>query len=132
MANEWKIVRETSVPIPFTIGNATPLEKGTAVYITDPNTVAATAADGNPFIGVVATEKIANDGNTKVDVWTSGVFIVTDSGAGVTVGDILKMNGANLVATADEAGAQCAKEYVGIALETAGAGHTFLALIGRP
>lgn len=132
MANEWKIVRETSIPIPFTIGNATALEKGTAVKITDPNTVAATAADADRFIGVVATEKIANDGNTKVDVWTSGVFIVTDSGAGVTVGDALKMNGANLVATQDEAGAQSLAETVGIALETAGAGETFLALIGRP
>jgi len=132
MANEWKLVRETSVPIPFTCADVTAIPKGTAVKIVDPNTVEATGADGDAFIGVVSEEKIASDGNTKIGVYTSGVFIVKDSGAGVAVGAILKMNGANLVATADEAGAQCAKEYVGIALEAAAAGHTFLALIGRP
>jgi hypothetical protein len=132
MANEWKLVRETSVPIPFTCANATPIPKGTAVKIVDPNTVEATGADGDAFIGVTAEEKIANDGNTKIGVYTSGEFIVKDSGAGVAVGAILKMNGANLVATSDEAGAQCAKEYVGISLEAAAASNTFLALIGRP
>jgi len=132
MANEWKLVRETSIPIPFTCANATGIEKGTAVQITDPNTVTASSGDNQKFIGVVATEKIASDGNTKVDVWTSGVFIVKDSGAGVTVGDIVVLNGANLVKTADEAGAQCAGEYVGIALESAAAGNTFLCLVGRP
>ena len=128
MANEWKIVRETSVPIPFTV--ATTFEKGTALKITDPNTVAASTADGERFIGVAATEVVT--GQTKCDVWTSGVFIVKDSGAGVTAGDTLKLNGANLVATQDEAGALSLSETVGIALETAGAGNTFLALIGRP
>lgn len=132
MANEWKLVRETSVPIPFTCADGAAIPKGTALYISDPNTVVATAADGNPFIGVAAEDKVANDGNVKIAVYTSGLFIVKDSGAGVTVGAILKINGANLVATADEAGAQCAKEYVGMALETAAASETFLALIGRP
>ena len=131
MANEWKLVRETSVPIPFTCAD-TALAKGTAVKIVDPNTVEATGADGDAFIGVTAEEKIASDGNTKIGVYTSGVFIVTDAGAGVTVGDTLKMNGANLVATQDEAGALSLSETVGIALESAAAGHTFLALIGRP
>jgi hypothetical protein len=128
MANEWKIVRETSVPIPFTV--AITCEKGTALKIADPNTVQASSADGERFIGVAATEVVT--GQTKCDVWTSGVFIVKDSGAGVTVGDVLKLNGANLVATQDEAGAQSVTETVGIALETAAAGDTFLALIGKP
>jgi len=128
MANEWKLVRETSVPIPFT--TATTFEKGTALKITDPNTVEATTADADRFIGVAATEVVT--GQTKCDVWTSGVFIVTDSGAGVVAGDTLKMNGANVVAAQDEAGAMAPSETVGIALETAGAGNTFLALIGKP
>jgi hypothetical protein len=132
MANEAILIFETSIPIPFTIGNATAMEKGTLVQVTDPMTVTASSADGEKFIGITAEEKIASDGRTKIAVYTSGIFRVTDSGAGVTVGNILKLNGANLVATADEAGAQCAAEYVGIALETAGAGETFLALIGRP
>lgn len=132
MANEWTLVYETSVPIPFTCNEAAGIEKGTAVKVSDPMTVSATTADADRFIGVTAEEKIASDGRTKVGVYTSGVFIVKDSGAGVTVGDTLKMNGANLVATQDEAGALALSETVGIALETAGAGDTFLALIGRP
>lgn len=132
MANEAVLMFETSIPIPFTCDNATGIEKGTLLQVTDPMTVTASSADGEHFIGIACEEKIANDGRTKIGVYTSGVFRVTDSGAGVAVGDILKLNGANLVATADEAGAQCAGEYVGIALEAAAAGHTFLALIGRP
>jgi len=132
MANEATLVYETSIPIPFTCADGAGIEKGTLVQVTDPMTVTASSADGEKFIGITAEEKIANDGRTKIGVYTSGVFKITDSGAGVAVGAILKLNGANIVATADEAGAQCAAEYVGIALEAAAAGHTFLALIGRP
>jgi hypothetical protein len=94
-------------------------------------TVSASSGQGQDFIGVAAEEKIASDGNTKIGVYTSGVFRMTDSGAGVAVGDMLKLGGANTVATADEAGAQCAPEYVGLALETAAAGDTLLVAVRK-
>lgn len=132
MANEAVLEYELGPKVHFTCADGAGIEKGTLLKVTDPMTVAATSADGDAFIGVAAEEKIANDGRTRIAVHLSGVFKMTDSGAGVTVGDVLKVNGANLVATADEAGAQCAKEYVGIALETAAASDTFLVLVGRP
>lgn len=130
MANELVLIYETHPAIPMTCDESTGIEKGTAVKVTDPAIVSATSADGDKFMGVTKTEKIANDGRTKVAVLLGGIFRVKDSGAGVTVGDNLKINGANLFATADEAGAQGNAEYAGKALETAGAGETFLAKLG--
>lgn len=129
MANEAVLIIETAPPLPFTCADGAGIEKGTLLKITDPNTVAATSADGDKFIGVAAEEKIANDGNTKIAVYTEGVFRMKDSGAGVTAGTMLKVNGANLVATADEAGAQGQSEVVGLALETAAANDTLLVMV---
>lgn len=131
MANEATIIYETSIPIPFTCADNTGIEKGTLLQVTDLMTVSASSAQGQDFIGVASEEKIANDGKTMIGVWTSGIFKMTDSGAGVAVGDMLKLGGANTVATADEAGAQCAPEYVGIALETAAAGNTLLVAVRK-
>lgn len=130
MANEAVLIYETAPPLPFTCANGAGIEKGTVLQLTDPATASASSADGEKFLGVAAEEKIANDGKTKISVYLEGVFRMKDSGAGVTAGDILKINGANLVATADEAGAQCAGEYVGKALETAAASETLLVLVG--
>jgi len=131
MANEAVLMVETSLPIPFTVADGSGIEKGTLVKITDPNTVAATSADGDAFIGITAEEKIASDGKTTIGVYTSGIFRIKDAGAGVTAGDMLKVNGANLVATADEAGAGAVAEHVGKALETAAASETLLVQVGR-
>jgi hypothetical protein len=130
MANEATLVFETHPAIPFTVADGAGLEKGTLVQITDPNTVTATAGDGNPFVGVTKNEKIASDGRTTVAVYLGGIFKMTDSGAGCTVGDMLKVAGANTVAISDEAGAGDRREHVGMALETAAAGDTFLVLVG--
>lgn len=130
MANEATLVVELEPPVSFTCADGTAIEKGTLVKITDPNTVAATTADGDAFIGVTAEEKIASDGRTKIGVWLRGIFKVTDSGGGVTAGQMLKINGANLVATTDEAGAGDRAEHCGKALESAAASHTFLAYLG--
>jgi len=130
MANEAVLMFELAPPIPFTCSNTVGIEKGTVLKLSDPMTVAACSADGDVFAGIAAEEKIASDGKTKIAVYTTGVFRLKDSGAGVTVGDMLKINGTNLVATADEAGAQCAKEYVGKSLESAAASETLHVLVG--
>ena len=128
MANEATLVYETMLPIPFTCADGATIEKGTLLKLSDPMTVAATSADNDIFMGVAAEEKIASDGKTKIAVYLQGVFIVKDSGAGVTVGTQLTINGANTVKTYttldDEKGYAC-----GRALETAAAGDTFLAWI---
>ena len=130
MANEATLIVEETIPLNFTCADGAGIEKGTLLKIADLNTVSATSADGDYFIGVAAEEKIASDGNTSIAVYTQGIFKMTDAGAGFTAGTMLKVNGANLVATADEAGAQSAAQFVGKALETAGAGDTALVKIG--
>lgn len=131
MANEATLIFETSLPIPFTCDNATGIEKGTILQLTSPMTVSASSADNQTFAGIAAEEKIANDGKTTIGVYVSGVFLVTDSGAGIGVGDFAKIAGANLVATADDAGVQGANEIVGKMLETVGAGETGYCLVGH-
>lgn len=131
MANEAVLMWELSPPIPFTCDNATGIEKGTILQLTDPMTVSASSADNQTSIGVAAEEKIASDGKTKIAVYVDGVFRMKDSGSGVTAGDLLKIAGANLVATADDAGAQGPNEIVGKALETAAGSETLHVLVGR-
>ena len=125
MANEAVLVLETAPAVPYTVTDGASIEKGTALKLTDPRTVAAATADGDVFAGFAKNEKIANDGRTSIAVYEEGHFIVKDSGAGVTVGDTLKVNGTNTFATADEAGAQGAKEFAGQSQETATASQTF-------
>ena len=130
MANEAELVVELEIPVSFKVADGAGIEKGTLLKITDANTIAAATADGDAFIGIAAEEKIANDGKTALGVYLRSFFRVKDSGAGVTAGDILKINGTNLVAATDEAGAGDRAEHCGKALETAGASDTFLAYMG--
>ena len=131
MANEAILVYELSPPIPFTCAEDAGIPKGTILQLTNPRTVSASSADNQTFAGIAAGEKIDGDGKTKISVYTDGVFIITDSGAGVGVGDYAKIAGANLVATADDAGAVGHNEVVGKMLETIGAGETGYCLVGR-
>jgi hypothetical protein len=122
MANEAQIYIETGLPIPFTCSNSVGIERGTILKMTDPFTCAASDGNNDIFAGIAATEKIANDGKTKIAVYREGIFIVTASGA-ITVGDPLVTKGsANLVITA----AVNQEQVIGIALETATEGQTFL------
>ena len=76
----------------------------------------ATAASG-PW--TTCTNGAFGDGTTSLAVYTNGIFDLTDAGAGITLGNMVKLDGANAIAAADEAGAQGAAEVVGQALEAA-------------
>ena len=125
MANEAVIVEllgNAGDAVSYTVADGTGIEKGTLLYLSaDPRTVAASSADGQIFVGIAAAEKVANDGSTTLSAYTNGIFDLTDSGSGMTLGDTVKLNGANLITTADEAGAQDYSQIVGIVLETASA-----------
>lgn len=127
MANEAEIIEllgNAGDPIRFTCADGTGIEKGSLLQLSsDPRTVTKTSADGETFVGVAAMEKVANDGSTEISVYTNGIFDIKDSGLGITVGEIVKVDGANLIATADEAGAQANAEVVGQAYETAANGE---------
>lgn len=124
MANEAVIIEllgNEGDPMRYTVADGTGILKGTLMYLSGDRTISATAADGDIFVGIAASEKVASDGQTSLAVYTNGIFDLKDSGSGMTLGDIAKINGANLIATADEAGAVGAQEEVGLVLETASA-----------
>lgn len=89
MALECEIMIETHVPISMTCADGTAITKGSILKMTDPNTVALTTGDTDIVAGIAAADKIANDGNTSIPVWTKGVFKGYAGAAGVSVGDAL-------------------------------------------
>jgi len=76
-------------------GNNIPI--GTLLKLEDPHTVAATAADNDPFAGIAWEEKTASDGITEITVAKNGVWDITTSAA-VAIGERVSISGANTIA----------------------------------
>lgn len=125
MALELTLHHETHLPIPFTCADGTGIEKGTLLKLTDPNTVAASDGDSDVVAGVAAEEKIANDGKTKIAVYTRGIFNATAGGA-ITVGDALTTNASSGAANELVTAAINDENIVGRSHETAADTNTFL------
>jgi hypothetical protein len=124
MANEATLYIETDNAVEFTCADGTGIERGTILKLADPMTVSAAAGLNDIVGGIAATEKIASDGKTKIAVYRGGYFKVTASGS-ITVGDSLVISGPtanNLLQTA----ATNAEQIIGIAMETATDGQTFI------
>lgn|SRR3990167_233856 len=125
MANEATLIFETELPIPFTVANATGIEKGALLKMTDPMTAIAHSAVEDTPAGIAAGEKIASDGLTKLEVYRGGIFKVTLSGS-CTVGDALSLSStANMVRTVSSSSLSGAK-IIGYALETGSSADTIL------
>src|SRR3972149_3419150 len=125
MANEAVLIFETEAPIPFTVANATGIEKGALLAMTDPMTAILVSADGTEALaGIAAEEKIASDGKTKIGVYRRGIFKILAGGA-VTVGESVISNGATLANEVITAAVN-SENIVGIALETVADTETFL------
>ena len=126
MARECTLVFETEPPIPMTCADGTGIEKGAICEISDPFTAATANGDGDPIAGIAAEEKIASDGKVKIGVYRGGIFKGYAGAGGVTVGlaidtDVSTGDTNELVNAPVTTG-----NYVGIALETATDGETFL------
>lgn len=122
MANEAVLIQQLQDRLPqCKVADGATILKGTILKLSDANTGAASSADGDVFLGIAAVDKLANDGQTTIAYWDKGIFDLKDSGAGITAGNPVKINGANLIATADDATAAGLKEVVGYALQTAAA-----------
>ena len=124
MANEAvtiELLGNGGDPIRYTVADANAIPKGTLMYLSaDPRTMAISSAQGQFFCGIAASEKVANDGQTEIAVYTNGIFDLKATTAAITLGNYCKLGGANLIAAADEAGAQDAAQLVGKCLETVG------------
>ena len=126
MANEATLIYETELPIDFTVANATGIEKGTLLKMTDPMTAIINSASNDPVAGIAKGEKIISDGRTKLEVYRHGIFKMTLSGS-CTVGDALVCAAeANMVKTAPNYTSLSGSNIVGTALETATTGETLL------
>ncbi len=122
MADEAVIIEllgKNGDPHRYTVADGIAIPKGTLMYLSGDRTILASAADGDFFVGIAVSEKVADDGQTQLAVYTNGIFDLKDSGSGITVGTRVKINGANVIATADDVGANALAEDVGLALETA-------------
>ena len=121
---------EFAPPVAMTIADGsagTNIEKGTLVKLSDPFTVAASDGDADVIAGVTAEEKIGGDGKTKIGVYRSGIFRATAGGT-CTVGKALMSYSSTGDANdlIDGSNACLYSKSVGIALETAADGETFL------
>jgi len=85
--------------ITMNIADGTAIAKGAILQLTDNRTALISAAD-KPVAGIACSEKIANDGQTTIGVYTNGIFDLKDSGAGGAVGTCVCLGGTNVIKTA--------------------------------
>ena len=64
----------------YTVVDGTGIEKGALVYYSGDKTVAIVNAANLPIAGIVAREKIADDGRTQIAVYKKGYFDMYCSG----------------------------------------------------
>lgn len=104
MANEAVIIELGSCggkPVLRTCADGVGIEKGTLLKLTDPNTASAASLMGEPFAGIAAAEKVANDGSTTIACYTEGVFDLTSGlTAAGNAGGLVCMSGGNFVVPA--------------------------------
>lgn len=107
-------------PIRYTVADTLGIEKGTLMALSGATVRAAKAngsGNGETFVGIASTEKVANDGSTSMGCWTKGVFDIICSGD-VIAGEVVQMSGANQVALLEGASLSGQAVIVGTALET--------------
>lgn len=129
MANEAVCIETPTIFRRRTIADATAIPIGTIMKLTDPNTVVASSASGDPFGGIAWEEKTASDGITEITVAMNGIWDLTDSGVGIGVGVPCAIGGANTIRAAIEAdtvlGTICGRVE-----ETAGAAEVVRTSVG--
>ena len=128
MANEAILWFETEIPIPFTVANATGVEKGAYMQLSDPMTAAICSGDADLFAGIASKEKIASDGNTKLGLFRGGYFKGTASG-NIAVGDPLAVDGSdgqNLLYSVLLTESISGCRVIGTSMETATTLQTFI------
>ena len=130
MANEAVCIETPTEFARYTCADGTAIPIGTILQLTDPHTASATSGDGQTFAGICWVEKTASDGITEVVVAKNGTWDLKDAGAGVTVGGIVSVGGANLIKKATEA-EMVTGDIIGKAEETAAVSEVIRVKVGR-
>lgn len=103
----------------FTVADGTAIPLYTLLKLSGDNTASASAGD-DVFAGIAWEEKTLSDGITEIVVALNGVWDLGDAGAGITLGGIVTLSGANLIKQAVAADLLTGQAF-GKALETASA-----------
>ena len=129
MANEAVCIETPTKFARYTVADGAGIAMGTILQLSsDPNT--ASASDGaNIFAGIAWEEKTASDGITEITAAIDGVWDVKDAGAGITLGGICSLNGANLIKQATEAEMVTGAAFCKV-LETAAASEVVRVRLG--
>ena len=104
MANEAVCIEAPRIIKNRTITGA--IAKGTILYFSADNTVAATSAADQSFAGIATEEVTATEyanGKTTVAAAMDGVWDITATAAANVLGEAVAIGGANLIVTADAA-----------------------------
>ena len=94
MANEAIIVEllgNKGDPIRYTCADGTAIPKGTVMELTSPRTVIAVSAVDKPVVGIAAQEKVANDGQTSISVYTNCIVQLVCETTQCEIGDPVSM-----------------------------------------
>jgi hypothetical protein len=121
-------------PVRFTVAEATTIEKGAVLQVSDPRTAVANSANGDPIAGIAAAEKVGGDASTTLAVHVPGsnnIFDMVCSG-NVAVG--MKVHAtatANQIAgvLSQAASVEYSGGVLGRSLETGTAGETIAVLV---
>jgi len=133
MTNEAVTIELTGTskgnPVRFDCADETGIEKGTLLWFSTPYLVSGAACEAKPFAGIAATEKVANDGQTTIGVYTSGLFDLKSANEAITAGSLVVLSGANLIGTALAANILTGA-IVGKAVETGAANEVIKVAVG--
>lgn len=75
-------------PVRYTVADTPAIPKGSVMELTTPRTMKIISAVDKPIVGILAAEKVANDGQLSMAVYTNGIFQMTcGAGETATIGD---------------------------------------------
>jgi hypothetical protein len=124
MANEAAVcIVAPKILVTRVCAEATAIPRGTVMKLTGTNTVAASAADNDPFGGITIEEFKGGEGLTHVTCAMDGTWDMYYSGA-VGIGVPVAVSGANAVNVAAEADFALGN-FVGFCEEIAGGAGIF-------
>jgi len=89
MANEHVLMTLKTFPVSMTCADATGIEKGSLLKMTDPNTAIIHSAENDPICGIAYTEYVANTGGKVLVLSGPGDELKATASGSITVHDPL-------------------------------------------
>ena len=114
----------------YTVSNAVAIPIGTLMKLSGDNTAIASSANSDVFAGIAWEEKTASDGLTEQTSALNGIWDLTCGGAGVTLGALVSLSGANLIKDAIAAEI-LSGDVIGKALEAGSAADLIRVRVGE-